>query len=274
MKRKKRSVILPVCLASILSVLVLFPVYVLVLCALKEPTSIFELSLLPKSSQIRLENFSEVFERIEFGRYMLNSFIVAFSVTIVALLFHSMAGFAFSHMRFRGKNAIFVGIMITAAIPFSVIMIPLFIIVRSMGIANSLLALILPMIPHAYGIFLYRQFFAGIPHEFYEAAMIDGASYSRTLFQVFFTMAIPVTISMAVAFFLTNWNNYLWPLVVIHDRNLWVVQLAITSFKESYSSAWNLIFAASLMASIPIILLFVFLQRYFISSVKLAGIKG
>ena len=238
MKRKKRSVILPVCLASILSVLVLFPVYVLVLCALKEPTSIFELSLLPKSSQIRLENFSEVFERIEFGRYMLNSFIVAFSVTIVALLFHSMAGFAFSHMRFRGKNAIFVGIMITAAIPFSVIMIPLFIIVRSMGIANSLLALILPMIPHAYGIFLYRQFFAGIPHEFYEAAMIDGASYSRTLFQV------------------------------------WVVQLAITSFKESYSSAWNLIFAASLMASIPIILLFVFLQRYFISSVKLAGIKG
>ena len=274
MKRKKRSVILPVCLASILSVLVLFPVYVLVLCALKEPTSIFELSLLPKLSQIRLENFSEVFERIEFGRYMLNSFIVAFSVTIVALLFHSMAGFAFSHMRFRGKNAIFVGIMITAAIPFSVIMIPLFIIVRSMGIANSLLALILPMIPHAYGIFLYRQFFAGIPHELYEAAMIDGASYSRTLFQVFFPMAIPVTISMAVAFFLTNWNNYLWPLVVIHDRNLWVVQLAITSFKESYSSAWNLIFAASLMASIPIILLFVFLQRYFISSVKLAGIKG
>ena len=266
MKRKKRSVILPVCLASILSVLVLFPVYVLVLCALKEPTSIFELSLLPKSSQIRLENFSEVFERIEFGRYMLNSFIVAFSVTIVALLFHSMAGFAFS--------PIFVGIMITAAIPFSVIMIPLFIIVRSMGIANSLLALILPMIPHAYGIFLYRQFFAGIPHEFYEAAMIDGASYSRTLFQVFFPMAIPVTISMAVAFFLTNWNNYLWPLVVIHDRNLWVVQLAITSFKESYSSAWNLIFAASLMASIPIILLFVFLQRYFTSSVKLAGIKG
>ena len=264
MKRKKRSVILPVCLASILSVLVLFPVYVLVLCALKEPTSIFELSLLPKSSQIRLENFSEVFERIEFGRYMLNSFIVAFSVTIVALLFHSMAGFAFSHMRFRGKNAIFVGIMITAAIPFSVIMIPLFIIVRSMGIANSLLALIL----------LYRQFFAGIPHELYEAAMIDGASYSRTLFQVFFPMAIPVTISMAVAFFLTNWNNYLWPLVVIHDRNLWVVQLAITSFKESYSSAWNLIFAASLMASIPIILLFVFLQRYFTSSVKLAGIKG
>ena len=227
MKRKKRSVILPVCLASILSVLVLFPVYVLVLCALKEPTSIFELSLLPKSSQIRLENFSEVFERIEFGRYMLNSFIVAFSVTIVALLFHSMAGFAFSHMRFRGKNAIFVGIMITAAIPFSVIMIPLFIIVRSMGIANSLLALILPMIPHAYGIFLYRQFFAGIPHEFYEAAMIDGASYSRTLFQVFFPMAIPVTISMAVAFFLTNWNNYLWPLVVIHDRNLWVVQLEL-----------------------------------------------
>ena len=165
-------------------------------------------------------------------------------------------------------------IMITAAIPFSVIMIPLFIIVRSMGIANSLLALILPMIPHAYGIFLYRQFFAGIPHELYEAAMIDGASYSRTLFQVFFPMAIPVTISMAVAFFLTNWNNYLWPLVVIHDRNLWVVQLAITSFKESYSSAWNLIFAASLMASIPIILLFVFLQRYFTSSVKLAGIKG
>ena len=274
MRRKKGTVILLVCLASILSVLVLFPVYVLVICALKEPTSVFELSLLPKPGQIRLENFSEVFERIEFDRYMLNSFVVAFSVTILALLFHSMAGFAFSHMRFRGKNAIFVGIMTTAAIPFSVIMIPLFIIIRSMGMANSLLALILPMIPHAYGIFLYRQFFTGIPHELYEAAMMDGASYGRTLFQVFFPMAVPVTISMAVAFFLTNWNNYLWPLVVIHDRNLWVVQLAITSFKESYSSAWNLIFAASLMASIPIILLFVFLQRYFISSVKLAGVKG
>ena len=120
MRRKKGTVILLVCLASILSVLVLFPVYVLVICALKEPTSVFELSLLPKPGQIRLENFSEVFERIEFGRYMLNSFVVAFSVTILALLFHSMAGFAFSHMRFRGKNAIFVGIMTTAAIPFSV----------------------------------------------------------------------------------------------------------------------------------------------------------
>ena len=274
MKRKKGSVILLVCLASALSVLVLFPIYVLIICALKEPTSIFELSLWPKANQIRLENFPEVFERIEFGRYMLNSFVVAFAVTVFALLFHSMAGFAFSHMRFKGKNAIFVSIMTTAAIPFSVIMIPLFIIVRSLGMANSLLALILPMIPHAYGIFLYRQFFTGIPHELYEAAMIDGASYCRTLFQVFFPMAIPVTISMAVAFFLTNWNNYLWPLVVIHDRNLWVVQLAITSFKESYSSAWNLIFAASLMASIPIILLFVFLQRYIISSAKLAGVKG
>ena len=274
MKRKKGSVILLICLASALSVLVLFPIYVLIICALKEPTSIFELSLWPKANQIRLENFPEVFERIEFGRYMLNSFVVAFAVTVFALLFHSMAGFAFSHMRLNVKNAIFVSIMTTAAIPFSVIMIPLFIIVRSLGMANSLLALILPMIPHAYGIFLYRQFFTGIPHELYEAAMIDGASYCRTLFQVFFPMAIPVTISMAVAFFLTNWNNYLWPLVVIHDRNLWVVQLAITSFKESYSSAWNLIFAASLMASIPIILLFVFLQRYFISSAKLAGVKG
>ena len=273
MKRKKRSVILPVCLASILSVLVLFPVYVLVLCALKEPTSIFELSLLPKLSQIRLENLSEVFERIEFGRYMLNSFIVAFSVTIVALLFHSMAGFAFSHMRFRGKNAIFVGIMITAAIPFSVIMIPLFIIVRSMGIANSLLALILPMIPHAYGIFLYRQFFAGIPHEFYEAAMIDGASYSRTLFQVFFPMAIPVTISMAVAFFLTNWNNYLWPLIVNKKPEYRTIMVYLANMVGGYNTKWNVVIASAMLACLPVFLISLFLQSHLQNSIKMSGIK-
>ena len=276
MKRKKRSVILPVCLASILSVLVLFPVYVLVLCALKEPTSIFELSLLPKSSQIRLENFSEVFERIEFGRYMLNSFIVAFSVTIVALLFHSMAGFAFSHMRFRGKNAIFVGIMITAAIPFSVIMIPLFSTLRALKLVDTHFSLIFIYISTnlPFGILTMKGFFDSIPTELDEAAMIDGASPYQTYWKIVFPTAIPGMISVAVYTLMSVWNEFTIANIFIQSTELQTLSVSLRQFQLQTTTDWGALSAAAALACIPAFLFLIVVQKYLISGMTSGAVKG
>lgn len=272
--RKKTLQCLFILLGVVIAVLWLLPVYILVISSIKEPASIFLFHLFPTAEEIRLQNFVDVFQKVKFLRYILNSFVIATTVTLVALLFHMMAGFAFSTLRFPLKKTIFTWMISTMMISFSVIMIPLFIIVKSLGLIDTLWAVILPMIPHAYGIFLYRQFFKGVPRDLYEAGIIDGASHFKILFRVYTPLSVPITLTMAVSFFLTNWNNYLWPMVVTQKQDLWVVQVAISSFKDAYSAQWNLILAASVIAAIPTIVLFVIFQRYFVEGIKLSGVKG
>ena len=158
-RKKKTLQCLFILLGVVIAVLWLLPVYILVISSIKEPASIFLFHLFPTAEEIRLQNFVDVFQKVKFLRYILNSFVIATTVTLVALLFHMMAGFAFSTLRFPLKKTIFTLMISTMMISFSVIMIPLFIIVKSLGLIDTLWAVILPMIPHAYGIFLYRQFF-------------------------------------------------------------------------------------------------------------------
>lgn len=219
-------------------------------------------------------NYVEVFTMVPFARYMLNSLLVASVVTVVALAFHSMAAYSLSRLRFPGRDAIFVGILATLMVPFTVIVIPLFIIVDALGWVDTYRGLIIPMIPHAFGIFLLRQFYLGLPRELEEAAIVDGASLVQVYRHIVLPLSRPILAALGVFFFLANWNNFLWPLIVTQSQDLWVVQLGIQQFTGQRGSQHNLIMAASTLAALPTLLLFFVLQRRLVEGFKLTGLKG
>jgi multiple sugar transport system permease protein len=219
-------------------------------------------------------NYKEVFTAVPFARYLLNSLLVATVVTVVALAFHSMAAYSLARLRFPGRDAIFLAILATLMVPFTVIVIPLFIIVDWLGWVDTYRGLIIPMIPHAFGIFLLRQFYISLPRELEEAAIIDGARLVRVYWHIVLPLSRPILAALGVFFFLANWNNFLWPLIVTQSQDLWVVQLGIQQFTGQRGTQYQLIMAASTMAALPTLLLFFVLQRRLVEGIKLTGLKG
>jgi multiple sugar transport system permease protein len=229
-------------------------------------------TLLP--SEFQWGNYTEVFRQVPFGRYLLNSLLVATVVTAVALLFHSMAAYSLARLRFPGRQAIFLAILSTLMIPFTVIVIPLFLIVDWLGWVDTYAGLIIPMIPHAFGIFLLRQFYLSLPRELEEAAIVDGASLVRVYWHIVLPLSRPILAALGVFFFLANWNNFLWPLVVTQSQEMWVVQLGIQQFTGQYGNQYQLIMAASTIAALPTLIMFFVFQKRLVEGIKLAGLKG
>ena len=225
-------------------------------------------------SHLRWANFVDVFEQVSFGRFLLNSFFVSSVVTVVALLFHSMAGYSLARLRYPGRDLIFVAILATLMVPFTVILIPLFIVVDTFGWVDSYKGLIVPMIPHAFGIFLLRQFYLSIPRGLEEAAMVDGASLLRVYWTIVLPLSRPVLAALGIFFFLANWNNFLWPLVVTQSEHRWVIQLGIQHFTGEHATDYSHVMAASTIAALPTLVLFFALQRRLIEGIKMTGLKG
>jgi len=224
-------------------------------------------------STISLDNYVEVFTTVPFLRFIFNSFFVASTVTIVALLLHAMAAYALARLRFPGRNIMFYAIIATLMIPFSITLIPSFILIRSLGWFDTYWALIIPAIPNAFGIFLLRQFYLGLPDELEDAARIDGDTPAGIFWHIALPLSQPILATLAVFFFLANWNNYLWPLIVTQSPEMRVIQVAIASFAGEHTTAWHLIMTGSTLAALPGLLLYLFLQRYLIEGVKLSGLK-
>lgn len=261
-------------LAALSAVVLVGPLLWMIASSLKTPNEAIANppTLLPHD--LRWQNYLDVFEQVPFTRYMLNSLLVASVVTVVALLFHSMAAYSLARLRFPGRDRIFLAILMTLMVPFTVIAVPLFIIVDWLGWVDSYPGLIIPMIPHAFGIFLLRQFYLSIPRELEEAAILDGASLMRVYWHIILPLSRPVLAALSVFFFLANWNNFLWPLIVTQDQSLWVVQLGIQQFRGEHSTDYNLIMAASTCAALPTLILFFILQRRLVEGIKLTGLKG
>ncbi|NMP64911.1 carbohydrate ABC transporter permease [Enterococcus faecium] len=272
MRSKKKQIIINIC-AVLLALLFLFPIYVMVLSSFKPNNEIFNMSLIPNFETMTLENFRQVFANGSFFRSMVNSFTIATTITIAALIFHSMAGYALAKLKFPGRKLIFAWFMSTMMIPFAVIMIPLFSIVKGMGLMNTLWAVILPLLPNAYGIFLYRQFFMDIPDSLMEAARIDGLSNFKIFWKIYMSLSKPITVTLAITFFVTNWNTYLWPLIVTQRQDLWVIQVAMANFKQEHTTAWNLILAGAVLAALPTVILFFLFQNYIKDGIKTSGMK-
>ena len=256
---------------AILALLTVAPLVWMISASFKPGNETFSSNIVPVHPT--LENFQYVFTAMPFWRYMLNSFFVAGIVTVVALWFHSMAGFALARLRFPGREMLFLAIFSTFLVSLPVIIVPLFILVRQLGMVNSYAGLVIPAIFNAFGIFLLRQFYIGIPGELQEAAVIDGASYFGIYWNIMLPLSRPILAALAVFFFLANWNAFIWPLTITNDQNLWVVQIAIASFHQQYSSSWNYIMAGSTIVALPTLILFFIFQRQLVESIKTSGLK-
>ncbi|PZE73891.1 carbohydrate ABC transporter permease [Curtobacterium sp. MCBD17_019] len=255
----------------VVGVLAIFPLVYMVLSSFKGESEIFSGSLLP--AHWTLSNFVYVFTQVPFARYMLNSAFVSAVVTVAALWFHSMAAYALARLRFRGRETVFLIIFSTLLVSLPVVLIPEFEIVRLLGMLDSYWGLIVPSIFNAFGIFLLRQFYMGLPDELEEAALVDGAGYWRIYWSVVLPLSRPILSALAVFFFLANWNSFVWPLTITSNPNLRVVQVGIATFHQQYASSESYIVAASTVAAIPTLLLFFFFQKQITESIKTAGFK-
>jgi len=258
-------------LTAVLALLTVIPLVWMVSGAFKTPDQVFDPNPIPASPT--LENFTSVFARVSFLRYMLNTFFVAGTVTVVALWFHSMAAYALARLSFPGRDILFFAIFSTLLVAVPVILVPLFILVREMGMLNSYAGLIIPPIFNAFGIFLLRQFYLSMPRELEDAARVDGCGYWGVYWHVILPLSRPMLAALAVFFFLANWNSFLWPLTITLDRDLWMIQVAIASFQTQYAGAWNLIMAAATVAAIPTMAMFFVFQRQLVESIKTSGFK-
>lgn len=223
--------------------------------------------------QFTLINYEELFSRLNFGRTVFNSLVVALATVLLSLVINSTAAYALSRMQFRGREFIFVLTLIIMAVPLEATIIPLYITVRGLNMQDTYWALIIPWVARPFNIFLLRQFFLQLPRELEEAARVDGCSIFRIYWNILLPNMVPALVTSALIDFLWSWDSFFWPLVATQSPDLRVVQVAIASMNEPDRLYWGRIFAACTLVSLPVIAIFLRLQRYYVRGVVLSGIK-
>ncbi|MDD3138589.1 MAG: carbohydrate ABC transporter permease [Lachnospiraceae bacterium] len=267
--KNEKNIILTIVL-FIIGIIMLFPIYILFMVSFRNESTVFLSSLITVNP-----TFNSIIKSInsDFLRSIGNSFLIAVGVTIIALILHSMCGYAFARMEFKGKKLMFIVIISTMMIPVSSILVPLFMICKLFGITNSYAGILLPALFNAYGIFLFHQYYLSFPVELEEAAKLDGCSTYRMFFTIIFPMSKPIIIPLCIAFFLGNWNNYLWPLIVNKKPQYQTVMVYLANMVGGYNTKWNIVIASAMIACLPVFLISLVLQNYLQDSIKMTGIK-
>lgn len=259
-------------IAVILGLMMIFPIYLLLISSMRSEANVLEVTWFPV--EFVWQNFKEVVVSTNMMRSIGNSLFISITVTVVAMIFHSMYGYALARLRFPGRNLIFSWTLSTLMVPFAVITIPLYLITKNFGMLNSYAGLIVPSIFNAYGIFLFRQFYRDFPKELEEAAYIEGLSIAGTFFRIALPLSRSIIIPLTIGFFVANWNSYLWPLIITQSESLWVVQQQLANLVGGgYYTPWNVVLAAAVIAAIPTLILFFAAQRYLVEGIKMTGIK-
>jgi len=219
-------------------------------------------------------NYATILRNGNFPRWLLNSFIFAGGTMIFNVLFSSMAGYALARMRFSGRRLIFLTTLAVMLIPLPITMIPKFLMVSSLGLVNTYFALLLPFMAQPFSVFIMVQFFKSLPREMEEAALIDGASYYRTFFQIILPLVKPALIAVAILSFQGAWNEFSWSLLVLNSPDMYTLPIGLLFFKGAHYTEYNLLLAGSMFNTIPLLVLFFILQRYFIRGIATVGLKG
>jgi multiple sugar transport system permease protein len=258
---------------AVITVIFVMPLVVMVLSAFKSTAEIMRIppSFWPEAPN--LDNFRTVLTEAPYGLWYRNSLVVASAVTAIAVFTSAVGGYIFAKFEFPLKQPLFVLILITLMIPFPVLLIPNYIIANRLGVLNSLFALILPGMVSAFGIFLIRQFAAGIPRDLIEAARLDGASEWSIFGRIVLPLLRPALAALGVFTFLASWNDYLWPLVAINDLDKSTLPLALTFFNSTHATRYDLVMAAATMAVVPVLVVFLLFQRHIVKALVLAGMK-
>lgn len=263
------------CLLGAIAVVMLLPLLWLVSTSLKSPSeNIFQFPPQFWPSQPTFENFVQVWRANPFGRYLFNSTLVAVLTVTLNLLFCSLAAYPLARLDFRGRDFIFTLIISTIMIPFQIVMIPLYILTVQLGLRNTYLGLIFPAIASAFGIFLLRQAFQGVPKELEEAARIDGCSELGLWWHVMLPSVRPALVTLAIFVFIGSWSDFLWPLIVLDRPEYYTLPLGVATLAGTFSLDWRLIAAGSVISIVPILLFFLVMQRYIVPTEAGSGMKG
>jgi multiple sugar transport system permease protein len=221
-----------------------------------------------------LANFRAILFEDRFARFFGNSVFVAGTTILLGLLVNSLAAFGFARFTFRGQKLLFALVLVTFMVPFEVIVLPLYLVIRSMGWVDTYRALIIPAVPDAFSIFLIRQFMAKLPQDMFDAARVDGASWWDLYFRIALPNVRPALITASLLLFMRQWDAFFWPLVATSSLDLTVIQVALTKYMTEFITYWGRLLAGSMLATLPIVILFFLLQRYYIQSVASTGLKG
>ena len=218
--------------------------------------------------------FVYIFGTDRFHRYMANSLFVGLATTALGLFVNSLAGFGFARFRFRGRAALFGAVLVTFMVPLEIIVIPLYIVVRGFGWVDSYWALIVPAVADAFSIFLLRQFFHEIPQELVDAARIDGCSWFGIYWRIALPLVKPALVTASLLAFIRQWDAFFWPLVATSSPAYTVVQVALAKYVTEFVTFWDYLLAAAVSASVPVLLLYFLLQRYYVQGISTTGLRG
>lgn len=221
-----------------------------------------------------LDNYKGVLERASLFRWFFNSVVVASLATVGVVLMDAMAGYAFARLRFPGRDLIFALVIATMMVPAQVTMIPLFFMLNEMSLLNTHLALVLPRLGVAIGVFMLRQFFLSIPVELEEAALIDGCSRYRIFFQIVLPLAKPSLSALGILTFVWAWNDFMWPLIVVSSKKMYTLPIGLSTLVGYYGREYGIQMAGAFIASVPVLIVFFVFQKQFIKGVALSGLKG
>jgi multiple sugar transport system permease protein len=258
----------------IISVTSVFPFVWMISASLKTEATVFAwpIEWIPRDAH--WSNYQEIFERVNMLVYFRNTVIISIAVTAIQLSLASLAAYAFAKIVFPGRDILFLLFLATLMIPYQVIMIPVFVIVRTLGLIDTKLGLILSCSFNAFSIFFMKQYFMTIPNEYVEAARIDGMSELRIFGQVIAPLSRPAIATLAIYTFVGAWNDFLGPLVLLSSDHNLTIQLGIRKFITQYSARYELIMATAVLAIVPILLIFLYFQKHFVKGMALSGLKA
>lgn len=223
---------------------------------------------------VTLDQYRLLFARLAMSRYFLNSLLISTLVTVLSLLVNGMAGYAFAKLRFRGRERLFGAMLGLLVIPAQVTMLPLFLMLKGMGLVNTYLGVIIPGLASVFGIFLIRQYALSIPDELLDAARVDGASEWRIFRSIVLPVLVPILVTLGIFTFMATWNDFLWPLIVLSDDRHYTLPVALASLSGEHVQDVELMMAGAVVTVLPVMVIFLFLQRYYLQGILMGSVKG
>ncbi len=261
-------------LLTLLALIFLYPFIFMVATSLKSSPEVFQNIMSLAGEKLHFENYLIVLKTVNMGKYMLNTALVTICVTIGQIVTSLLGGYAFARIRFPGRGFIFKLYLGTMMIPFTAIMIPMYKMMLTIGWVDKLVSLIIPWLFTAYGTFLMRQFFLGIPKELEEAALMDGANRFTILWKIFVPLSKPAIATQFTISFLYAWNSFIWPLIVIQSKSNYVVTQGLADIQGGYHANPPLVLAGATLVIIPTVIVFLFAQKHFIQGISTTGMKN
>jgi ABC-type glycerol-3-phosphate transport system permease component len=253
-------------------IVMVMPFVYMLAASFKYNNEIYELSLFPREPT--LDNYRRLFERSGFLRWFMNSLLIGTVTTASVLFFDSLVGYTLAKFRFRGRYLVFIAILSTLMIPTEMLVLPWYSMAKTFGWLDTYWGIAFPGLMTAFGTFLMRQFFEGVPDELLDAGRLDGLNEFQVWWQVAMPLVTPALSALAIFTFLGNWTAFLWPLIAITDRNLYTLPVGLASFSGEFQTEWEMVMTGASVATIPTILVFLLLQRYIIRGVVLTGLKA